>query len=97
MQLEQMVRNEAAKLELADSAMIAQLIDRAAAARPVRMRRSDRRAAPARRTQSRRCACGKCRTCVDNAHWEQVFQQKFADPYYYSLHPPRQGSSLNGF
>jgi len=34
---------------------------------------------------------------VDNAHWEMVFQQKFADPYYYSLHPPRQCSSLNGF
>jgi len=97
MQQDSMNRNDAAKLELADSAMIAQLMDRAVTVPQTRMRRSDRRAAPARRAQPRRCTCGKCRTCVDNAHWEMVFQQKFADPYYYSLHPPRQCSSLNGF
>jgi len=97
MEREQMIRNDALKVELADSSMIAELMDRAAASRPGRMRRSDRRTAPARRTQPRRCNCGTCRTCIDNAHWEMVFQKKFADPYYYQLHPPRQGSSLNGF
>jgi hypothetical protein len=97
MERNQMIRNDAGKVELADSAMIAELMDRAAAARPARMRRSERGAAPTRRTQPRRCTCGKCRTCLDNAHWELIFQKKFADPYYYTLHPPRQGSSLNGF
>jgi hypothetical protein len=99
MQREQVNRDasEAANVELADSAMIAQLMDSRSAARPARARRQDRGAAPAKRAVSRRCNCGKCRTCLDNARWELVFQEKFADPYYYSLHPPRQGSSLNGF
>src|ERR1035438_6936480 len=25
-----------------------------------------------------------CRTCCDNARWERIFQEKFADPSYYS-------------
>jgi hypothetical protein len=45
----------------------------------------------------RRCTCGKCRTCLENARWESVFQQKFADPSYYTLREPRQGSTLSGF
>jgi len=97
MELYQTICDDSAKVELADTAMIAQLMDRAATVRPVRMHRAERRSAPARRTRPRRCACGKCRTCLDNARWETVFQQKFADPNYYSLHPPRQCSSLNGF
>jgi len=42
----------------------------------------------------RRCRCGQCAICIDNAKWERVFQQKFADPDYYKPRFARQGSSL---
>ena len=29
------------------------------------------------------CKCGKCGICKDNARWERIFQEKFADPEYY--------------
>jgi hypothetical protein len=35
-----------------------------------------------------------CRTCSDNARWERIFQEKFADPSYYSNPTTRNGSSL---
>jgi hypothetical protein len=36
-----------------------------------------------------------CRTCSDNARWERIFQEKFADPSYYSTPTTRNGSSLS--
>jgi hypothetical protein len=48
--------------------------------------------APAHRV--RRCACGVCAMCLDNARWERIFQAKFADPTYYQGRVPKQGSSL---
>jgi len=36
-----------------------------------------------RRTAGR-CACGQCRTCVENARWERIFQEKFANSDYYN-------------
>ena len=36
-----------------------------------------------------------CRTCSDNARWERIFQEKFADPGYYSNPTTRNGSSLS--
>ena len=36
----------------------------------------------------------KCRACSDNARWERIFQEKFADPSYYSNPTTRNGSSL---
>lgn len=36
-----------------------------------------------------------CRMCSDNARWERIFQEKFADPYYYSSPVTRNGSSLS--
>jgi hypothetical protein len=43
-----------------------------------------------------RCLCGSCSTCQD-ARWERVFQEKFADPDYYSRGvESRGGSSLSG-
>lgn len=40
--------------------------------------------APERKSGSRRCRCGICVTCLDNARWERIFQAKFADPDYYT-------------
>src|SRR5689334_17683785 len=41
-----------------------------------------------------RCRCGSCARCVDDAKWERVFNEKFADPDYYKARPVPQGSSL---
>jgi hypothetical protein len=30
------------------------------------------------------CKCGHCRQCLDNARWERIFAEKFADPDYYT-------------
>ena len=42
----------------------------------------------------RQCRCGRCARCLDNARWEQIFQEKFADPDYYNRRWPHHGSSL---
>ena len=42
-----------------------------------------------------RCNCGKCALCRDNAKWEKVFNEKFADPDYYKSASTRNGSPLN--
>ena len=49
----------------------------------------------ARTVKPARCPRGcTCRTCADNARWERIFQEKFADPNYYSDPLTRNGSSL---
>jgi hypothetical protein len=45
----------------------------------------------------RRCRCGHCPRCVDNARWERIFEAKFADPNYYSPRPMRHESSINAW
>lgn len=45
--------------------------------------------------RSRRCRCGICPTCQDNARWERIFAEKFADPTYYSGPVVRYESPLN--
>jgi hypothetical protein len=51
---------------------------------------------PVRAHKSSRCVPGcTCRMCVDNARWERIFQEKFADPNYYSDPTTRNGSSLS--
>ncbi len=45
----------------------------------------------------RRCHCGICRVCQDNAHWERVFREKFADLDYYSGLRVSQRSPLADF
>jgi hypothetical protein len=42
-----------------------------------------------------RCSCGQCAMCLDNARWEAIFNEKFADPDYYKARPMRSASSLN--
>jgi hypothetical protein len=38
---------------------------------------------PAEKSFRRPCKCGTCCACVENARWDRIFQQKFADPEYY--------------
>jgi len=44
-------------------------------------------APPVRLTKARRmsgrCHCGQCRNCLENARWERIFQEKFANSDYY--------------
>lgn len=51
--------------------------------------------APATKSTVRRCQCGACAQCRENARWERIFETKFADPDYYTR-PLRvsQGSPL---
>ena len=35
------------------------------------------------RRSSGRCQCGQCRNCQENARWERIFQEKFANADYY--------------
>ena len=50
--------------------------------------------APTAKSMKRRCNCGSCRGCVEDARWERIFQEKFADPEYYRR-PPQRRSSLS--
>ena len=47
------------------------------------------------KAKSRRCNCGKCAPCIDNARWERIFNEKFADPSYYTRDRFRCSSPLN--
>jgi hypothetical protein len=38
---------------------------------------------PKSRRASGRCQCGQCRNCQENARWERIFQEKFANSDYY--------------
>jgi len=47
--------------------------------------------------KSKRCVCGTCATCRDNAKWDRIFAEKFADPTYYSRPMITHQSSLRPF
>ena len=49
-----------------------------------------------RRAERRRprCHCGQCGQCLDNARWERIFAEKFADPEYYTRRRARCSSPL---
>ncbi len=58
--------------------------------RTVASKPASRRAA----AMKRRCSCGICPQCSEAARWERIFQEKFADPDYYSA-PLRHCSPLS--
>jgi hypothetical protein len=47
----------------------------------------EKRVQQPRRHQRIICRCGHCQCCVDNARWERIFAEKFADPTYYTSGP----------
>ena len=51
--------------------------------------------APARKSFNKGCKCGVCRTCLEEARWERIFREKFADPTYYSARPVSLTSPLS--
>lgn len=38
--------------------------------------------------------CGRCLRCRDNARWERIFREKFADPTYYDERLVKYSSPL---
>jgi hypothetical protein len=50
----------------------------------VQQSRGARYAARPARRQRMRCSCGHCRQCQDDARWNRIFAEKFADPAYYT-------------
>jgi hypothetical protein len=55
---------------------------------------SGKRAEGRRLRKPQRCQCGQCPSCEENARWEKIFNEKFADPDYYSRPAMRRRSSL---
>jgi hypothetical protein len=53
------------------------------------------RAPQAGRSRVVRCQCGACALCEENARWDRIFHEKFADPTYYSRRTIRSESPLN--
>ena len=41
-----------------------------------------------------RCRCGGCQQGLENAHWNRIFDEKFADPAYYGHLRIRRSSTL---
>ena len=48
-----------------------------------------------KRLRRQGCACGACQTCRENARWERIFNEKFADPSYYQKRGPQFSSPLS--
>jgi len=89
-------------MELSSPELIAQLLATHSAPEPRRASRpqspaSEKIQAAAKRPvrPGGRCRCGHCRTCSENARWDRIFNEKFADPYYYEPRPVRHASSLD--
>jgi hypothetical protein len=40
------------------------------------------------------CRCKSCDSCLDEARWERIFREKFADPSYYNRRDHRTSSPL---
>lgn len=78
--------NELAPLDLPAPAV-------AAAPPPRRRALPDGKDIPAKKGR-KHCQCGQCKWCLDNARWDRIFNEKYADPTYYSGLMIRQASTL---
>jgi hypothetical protein len=85
-------------MELADPRLLAELL---AAHMRVSRGRPGHKKAPVQARMSmppcpkvKRCHCGVCIRCQEEARWERIFNERFADPDYYKERPARFGSSM---
>ena len=88
-------------MELADPRMIQELMATHARISTVRQPRRKRFVPPngvslsgAPGPKIKRCRCGVCTRCLEEARWERIFTERFADPDYYKERPAHFGSSL---
>lgn len=82
-------------MELADPKLIAYLSVVQTERKHVARRGTQESIKPVRTLRVRRCRCGECPRCVENARWDRIFNEKFADPEYYAAKPVRFGSTLD--
>ena len=72
-------------MELASSESILALMRGCENPTRVRVRSGVKDAAqPASKGRPVRCKCGKCEQCLEDARWERIFTEKFADQNYYT-------------
>lgn len=81
-------------MELADPLLIESLLARSSLERTTARRGRPTNSGSTHFSRRRRCACGICSRCIENARWDRIFNEKFADPDYYQPQPIRVGSSL---
>jgi hypothetical protein len=87
-------------MELADPRMIEELMATHARISCVRQERRKRNDLPiatigaGRCPKIKRCRCGACPRCLEEARWDRIFNERFADPNYYKDRPTHFGSSL---
>jgi hypothetical protein len=48
-----------------------------------------------KRLRRQGCACGACPACLENARWEKIFNERFADHSYYRNRGPQISSPLS--
>jgi hypothetical protein len=71
-------------MELSSPESIAAFMNTDARGAPARARSALDAAGAPRKDRRMRCRCGRCHQCLDNARWERIFEEKFADPDYYT-------------
>jgi hypothetical protein len=88
-------------MELSRSDLIRALVGAYRSHTQVRPHHAPQNAArPASRGRKIRCKsgyCGECVQCLENARWERIFAEKFADPNYYTCRITRNASPLSAF
>jgi len=86
-------------VELASPELVAELLAHIARATPVRrgVGPFDAEEPKGRLCMRPRahCHCGRCTQCLENARWERIFTEKFADPEYYTRRLVRTSSPLD--
>ena len=91
---------ETVEFELSQDSVIEQLLNFSHAS-PLTANSHDRQkceqpVATPKRLKMCRCHCGVCRPCLEDARWDKIFKEKFADPSYYTDRAPRFSSPLSG-
>jgi two-component system nitrate/nitrite response regulator NarL len=93
------VGQSGARMGLSDPSVIATLLTRSPKKKSVSIhKRTPDQLVSAfghRVSKVQRCKCGQCPSCMEEARWERIYQEKFADPGYYSRQFSPCGSSLS--
>ena len=85
-------------MELASQESIRALMPGSENPAPVRIRHVVQDAAkPVNKECDGRRKCGQCRQCLEDARWERIFAEKFADPNYYKRPVTHATSPLASF
>ena len=85
-------------MELASPELLAELLARTVRVRPARrgsgLSEAGQFKGGSGSHRRPRCRCGRCQQCLDDARWERIFAEKFADPDYYCRPTVRTVSPL---